>query len=44
VIKRIIEMIRITSVALSKSFVALVFMLLPPLQALYSAELSCSDE
>ena len=44
VIKRMIEMIRITSVALSKSLVALVFILLPPLQALYSAALFCSDE
>ena len=44
VIKRIMEMIRMTSVALSKSLVALVFMLPPPLQALYSAALSCSDE
>ena len=44
VIKRIIDMTRIKSVALSKSLVALVFMLPPPLLALYSAVLSCNDE
>ena len=44
VIKRIIEMMSRTSVALSKSLVALVFMLPPPLQALCSAVLSCNGE